>query len=173
MTQPTKPDKTELREARAFTKRVYGSALAEKASDSFCAAVYLRRLEPRAGGLHMSALEAMPARGRGGQPLPTIVEFDPPKALEPAIGAQPARRPAARRGRGAPGAEREQVGNRSAAIQQLRTANYQVISTVYDEIERLSTTAVGLAPESCGPRGGGHARSSTSARPTIRPSWRH
>ena len=145
MTEPAM-DKAELHEARAFTKRLYGSALAEKSSDSFCAAVYRRRLGPATGGLEVAGLEALSTRSLRAQPLPTIVEFDPPTALEPLSGAKQT----AEKDRRAAAAQREQALDRTAAIHQLRTANYQAMASVYDEIERLSTTSVGLSPEFVG-----------------------
>lgn len=139
----TQPDRAAAHEARAFTKRVYGSALGEKATDSFCTAVYQRRLSP-ALGLRAFGLEALPAAAPVKQPLPTVIEFDPPTSLQALASAEQGARK-----RRTP-ATQQRGGDRAFAVQRLRTANYQAMASVYDEIERLSTTTVGVAPEFLG-----------------------
>jgi serine protease AprX len=138
------PDNAEIREARAFTKRVYGSDLAEKATDRFCAAVYRRTDQPMVAGPPVFGLEALPVRPVGGQPLPTIVEFDPPTSLE-ALGAEKPKD-----GKRRAHAEAVELADRSQVVLQMRTANYEAMSSVYDRIDSLSTTTVGLAPEFLG-----------------------
>ena len=146
MTQP-QIDIEELAAARTFTKRVYGGALGEKASDSFCLAVFRRPSGQPGPVTHGLALEAMPAVAPAKQPLPTVVEFDPASALQAlseSVGT--AKR---RAGKRAP-AEKSEPIDRAAAVQRVRTANYQAMASVYTEIERLSTTTVGLSPEFLG-----------------------
>lgn len=134
MTGP-QADTEELKTARAFTKRVYGSALAEKASDSFCLAVYRRPTGQPSPGNRGLALEAMPAVAPSKQPLPTVVEFDPGAALQAL---------SKKSGKNSPSQDR------ADAVHRVRTANLQAMASVYTEIERLSTTTVGLSPEFLG-----------------------
>ena len=141
-------DTEEIKTARAFTKRVYGSALAEKASNAFCLAVYHRPSGQPGPGMRGLALEAMPAVAPSKQPLATVVEFDPGAALTaPPEAPDKPRREA--RGRSAP-AEKPQPFDRASAIHRVRTASYEAMSSVYTEIERLSATTVGVSPEFLG-----------------------
>lgn len=139
-------DTAELKAARAFTQRVYGSALAEKASDRFCLTVYQRpagQPRPAPRGLQLEAMGA-PAPANG--PLPAVIEFDPGAALQ-ALTRKPAT--TAGRGKRAASDQREAI-DRAEGIQRVRTENYQAMSAVYTEIDRLSATTVGLSPEFLG-----------------------
>ncbi|QNJ91649.1 S8 family peptidase [Mycolicibacterium fluoranthenivorans] len=131
---PTQTDREQYRAARSYTKRVYGSDMAEKASDSFCLSVYQRTFgQPVARGLQP---EALGVAGASPQPMPTVLEFEPSAALQALTEEPPT------------GGDR--ALDRAEAIQRVRTANYQVMSPVYTEIDRLSTTTVGLSPEFLG-----------------------
>ncbi|MBP1823049.1 S8 family serine peptidase [Mycobacterium sp. OAE908] len=141
-------DTEERKDARAYTKRLYGSALAEKASDAFCLAVYRRPSGQPSPGMRGLALEAMPAVAPSKQPLATVVEFDPPATLKVLDDTPDAARSASR-GRGARAKEPQHI-DRASAVNRVRTASYQAMSSVYTEIERLSTTTVGLSPDFLG-----------------------
>ena len=68
--------------------------------------------------------------------MASVIEFEPPRSLDHAA----AGREGADRPHGA-------ATDRMARIHATRTANYRAMSSVYDEVERLSFSAVGLAPE--------------------------
>lgn len=155
------PDREELEAARNYTRQIFGSAMAAKASDSFCVAAAQRQLfwaptawpfptteltglNPRFGR-YAGALGEAPfghsVIGRLGRPpMPAIVEFDPPKSSAAAASTRQRHTEAV-----AP-ANR----SRAAIVHESRTANYQAMSAVYAEIERLSNSAVGVAPEMTG-----------------------
>jgi serine protease AprX len=148
----TGPNREVLEAARAYTRRIYGSALAEKASDNFCAAVLRREMARGSSTLAFSVRESTgfgafaeasflrPVVGAlPGPPLASVVEFEPPRALVPAT---PEQRGAKKRS--------AKPSDRAARVHAVRTANYRAMSSVYDEIERLSVSAVGVAPELTG-----------------------
>ena len=94
-------------------------------------------------------LEALGVAAPTIQPLPAVLEFDPGAALQALTdktATTAARAPSRKRAQ----SERVQAIDRSEAIQRVRTENYQAMAAVYTEIDRLSTTTVGLSPEFLG-----------------------
>jgi len=151
MTDPTStPDETELAAARAEVRRSLGDALESKASDSFC----LQHQRRTARGF--SALEAF-GPATAGPPAATVIEFgDAPVVAPDALaGAMPsadltrivdALRPSAPRDT----LLRATSLLRQAHIVSSRNAGYQLISPVYDEIERLSVSPLRAGPQVLG-----------------------
>jgi serine protease AprX len=147
-----------LEAARSYTRRTYGSAVAEKATDSFLAAV-LQREERSAGVLAHAAAEVsrrgtrafMEVLGRplsprsmvGSAPLPSIVEFERQRPRAQVL-AEGERRPKA--GSDEPMTRAGKAAERTRRVQEMRNAGYQAVAGVYNEIERSSTAALGLAP---------------------------
>lgn len=71
--------------------------------------------------------------------MASIIEFDTSDAATPTARMSKARAKA-------PAVETSRAGR----LHDSRTASYQVMSAVYDEVERLSTSAVGVMPELTG-----------------------
>jgi serine protease AprX len=145
-------DQQEVSTARAEMRRLLGSELADKASDSFSVSMYRRSTRPAAFGL-----EAI-TRGAAAAPTATVVEFgevttvptlprltereDWPQlsgTVETLGSATPTGAPIA-----APAVLRQ------ALIAALRTESYQVVTPAYDEIERLSGSLLRPEPEVLG-----------------------
>jgi serine protease AprX len=144
-------DPEELAAARTEVRRVLGGQLAEKASDSFCVATYRQRTRPAAAfGLETATAGAA-------APAATIIEFgeetpvarlprltdrDDWQALSGGVEALEAVTPDA--------PVRAPIVLRQALVSAVRNSSYQVVSPVYDEIERLSGSALRLPPEVLG-----------------------
>jgi serine protease AprX len=145
-------DQEEVSAARAEIHRLLGRELADKASDAFCVTTYRRSTRPAAFGL-----EAM-LPGAGAAPAATVVEFGEatsvptlPRlterenwpqmsgAVEALGSATPTGAPI-----GAPAILRQ------ALAAALRSESYQVLTPVYDEIERLSGSLLRPEPEVLG-----------------------
>jgi serine protease AprX len=132
------PDPEEVRSARAEVRQALGARLEEKASDTYCVAFSRRS---RAVGAETLAAVRVPVPA-----VPTVVEFSdlrPPPPLprltertdweqmSAAAGALGAASPA-----GAPMRLRTAV--RQKYIEDTRSAGYQVVGEIYQEIERLT-----------------------------------
>jgi len=145
-------DQEEVSAARAEIHRLLGRELADKASDAFCVTTYRRSTRPAAFGL-----EAM-LPGAAAAPAATVVEFseatsvptlprlterkDWPQmsgAVEALGSATPTGAPI-----GAPALLRQ------ALVAAVRSESYQVLTPVYDEIERLSGSLLRPEPEVLG-----------------------
>jgi serine protease AprX len=145
-------DQQEVSAARGEMRRQLGNELAGKASDAFCVTMYRRSTRPAAFGL-----EAI-APGAAAAPAATVVEFGeaiavptvPPLteredwpqlsgSVEALGAAAPAGTPI-----GAPAVLRQ------ALIATVRNQSYQVVTPVYDEIERLSGSLLRPEPEVLG-----------------------
>jgi serine protease AprX len=137
-------------DARAAVRTLYGADLEEKSTDDFCLKVSLsRQAAPPTFGL-----EGVAEPTQSGMPaISAVVEFAAP--------ASPPRLPPPRETAGwsAIGAETQVDSSvvypnttmlRSALIQTTRTAAYQVLGDVRREVERLSGTSLGPAPEVVG-----------------------
>jgi serine protease AprX len=112
-----------LQDARRYVRASLGGDLEEKASDEFCIAVLSSQVAgPPAGAI--AALEVLetvaPSFGPG--PVATVLEFEHGTATGSATEAEAAGDPATRQTR----------------IKAMRDSSYQVVGTVYDEIERLT-----------------------------------
>jgi len=150
MTAPD-DDRERAAAARAEVRRVLGAAVEEKASDAFCLAQQ-RRTAARA----VFGLELLSAP-RAAQAAATVVEFGTPSIGEgvAALGPDDRTRLAA-----AARAVRRAVPDdvavsphgllRQALVASARTARYQLVSPVYDEIERLSGGVLPPGPEVLG-----------------------
>jgi serine protease AprX len=144
-------DREQVAAARAEVRRVLGSALADKATDAFCL-LYQRRTA--VAGLDELASVTT---GAATPATATVVEFGTPTVGD-GIGALSAaerqRLATAARAvrRVAPDdvAVRPHGLLRQALIASTRTARYQLVNTVYDEIERLSGSALPPGPDVLG-----------------------
>ncbi|TCO42562.1 serine protease AprX [Kribbella antiqua] len=137
-------------DARATVRSLYGSELEAKSTDDFCLTVSLSRRSVAPG----FGLEAVARAAPTGMPaIPTVVEFAAP--------ATPPRVPIPRElsNWSAIGTETHADSTvaypnttmlRSALVHTARTSAYQVVGDVYNEIERLSGTSLGPAPEMVG-----------------------
>ncbi|HSK25963.1 MAG TPA: S8 family serine peptidase [Jiangellales bacterium] len=122
-------NRQQVEDARATTRRLYGAELESKSTDEFCLAVQRSRGEAR-GPRASVGLETAGGGGAPGVAVASVVEFSPEDAapVTPAGGIST-------------GAERHRM------VHETRTAAYQVLSPVYDEIERLSATPLVPAME--------------------------
>lgn len=148
MTAPD--DREQVAAARAEVRRVLGSALADKATDAFC---LLQQRRMAGAGLD----ELASATPRAAPAAATVVEFGAPTvgdglhALTPA-----ARRRLAATARAVAGAAPDDVvvrphgALRQALVASTRTARYQLVTPVYDEIERLSGSPLPPGPDVLG-----------------------
>jgi serine protease AprX len=112
----------EVTAARARTRRLYGEQLAAKASDDFCLSVY-RSSEGRSRTASV-AFEAFGPEAAATSPLASVLEFS--------LSSVPA-----------PGTSH--TADRTSLVHATRTAGYEALSSVYDEIERQSAMS-GLGP---------------------------
>jgi serine protease AprX len=111
-------------DARALTRNLFGGVLESKASDAFC--LNMMRSRQPTGSRGGAFLEAIVAPVAGSVAAPSVIEFE--SAATPTSPTGPAQR-----------------------ISEARTAAYQQLSEVYDEVDRQSgMTALGGAPSSVG-----------------------
>ena len=145
-------DPEELATARAEVSRALGSQLAEKASDSFCVATYRQRTRPAVSfGLETTTAGAAPAAATviefGEETpvprLPRLTDHPDWSALSSGLKALEAATPES-----AP--VRAPIVLRQALVAATRNESYQVVSPVYNEIERLSGSVLGPPPEVVG-----------------------
>jgi serine protease AprX len=146
-------DPQEVSTARTEVGRLLGTQLAGKASDAFCVTHYRRSTR----GAATFGLESL-APGAGAAAVATVVEFgeatpmpelprlternDWPQlsgTVEALRSATPANAPVS-----APAMLRQSL------VAAMRNESYRVVSPAYDEIERLSGTRLGPAPELLG-----------------------
>jgi serine protease AprX len=138
--------------ARADVRRVLGAAVEGKATDAFCL-THQRRAAARIG-FGPEALGAASAGAAAVPAVPTVVEFGTPTVGDgiAGLGARDRTRLATAAKavrRMAPGdvGVRTATVLRYALVASARMARYQLISPVYDEIERLSGGALPPGPE--------------------------
>ncbi len=145
----TQPDREELAAARDGVRQALGAAFAEKATDEFC--LSHRRRAARSGAFF--GLEALAAPAAAGPPAATIVEFGGPPGAAAAPADWSQVNAAAQMLRAAlpgDGTVRASGVLRQAYVASARNACYNLLTPVYDEIERLSGGPLQPGPEVVG-----------------------
>lgn len=151
-----------MQAARSHMRHTYGSAVADKATDRFCAAV-LQRENQSSGRIAYAAAELsrrstrafMEVLGRpmslapmlSNPPMPSIVEFDR-ESMRAQTSAQGTRPP--RSESDAPRTRANKAAERARRVHELRTASYQAVAGIFEQIEQSSAAALGLQSEVIG-----------------------
>lgn len=146
----TQDRRAAVADARATVRTLYGSDLESKSTDDFCLTVNLSR----ASGGSAFGLETVAYAAPTGMPaVASIVEFAAPATPTPLPSPHDTAGWSTIGTEAGPANEARSPNTtvlRSALVHTTRTARYQVLGEVYNEIERLSGTALGPGPEVIG-----------------------